>query len=97
MTSTLEIPEHLFVCIDHVGVAVPDLDEALRLAGNQDELATFEGIEEKTSKRDGAPYWRWSFVTNAGDHLFVVVNAACKDADGVIGAGRRALEGLWTV
>ncbi len=23
------IPEHLFVCIDHVGVAVPDLDEAI--------------------------------------------------------------------
>jgi methylmalonyl-CoA/ethylmalonyl-CoA epimerase len=29
MTSNLEIPEHLFVCIDHVGVAVPDLDEAI--------------------------------------------------------------------
>jgi len=27
--STLEIPEHLFVCIDHVGIAVPDLDEAI--------------------------------------------------------------------
>ena len=27
-TSDL-IPEHLFVCIDHVGVAVPDLDEAM--------------------------------------------------------------------
>jgi methylmalonyl-CoA/ethylmalonyl-CoA epimerase len=23
------IPEHLFVCIDHVGIAVPDLDEAV--------------------------------------------------------------------
>ena len=32
MTSApLDIPEHLFVCIDHVGVAVPDLDEAKRL------------------------------------------------------------------
>ena len=30
MTS-LDIPEHLFVCIDHVGVAVPDLDEAIAL------------------------------------------------------------------
>ena len=29
MTSL--IPEHLFVCIDHVGVAVPDLDEAIAL------------------------------------------------------------------
>jgi methylmalonyl-CoA/ethylmalonyl-CoA epimerase len=25
-----QIPEHLFVCIDHVGIAVPDLDEAIR-------------------------------------------------------------------
>jgi methylmalonyl-CoA/ethylmalonyl-CoA epimerase len=29
MTGPVEIPEHLFVCIDHVGVAVPDLDEAI--------------------------------------------------------------------
>ncbi len=28
---TVEIPEHLFVCIDHVGIAVPDLDEAVKL------------------------------------------------------------------
>jgi methylmalonyl-CoA/ethylmalonyl-CoA epimerase len=28
-TSSVGIPEHLFVCIDHVGVAVPDLDEAI--------------------------------------------------------------------
>ncbi|MGN6129046.1 MAG: methylmalonyl-CoA epimerase [Nocardioidaceae bacterium] len=27
---TVEIPEHLFVCIDHVGIAVPDLDEAVK-------------------------------------------------------------------
>ncbi|HET6626488.1 MAG TPA: methylmalonyl-CoA epimerase [Nocardioidaceae bacterium] len=27
--STSAVPEHLFVCIDHVGVAVPDLDEAI--------------------------------------------------------------------
>ena len=26
---TVDIPAHLFVCIDHVGVAVPDLDEAI--------------------------------------------------------------------
>ena len=25
---TLEIPQHLFIAIDHVGIAVPDLDEA---------------------------------------------------------------------
>jgi len=27
--SNLSVPDHLFVCIDHVGVAVPDLDEAI--------------------------------------------------------------------
>jgi methylmalonyl-CoA/ethylmalonyl-CoA epimerase len=26
---TLDIPDHLFTCIDHVGIAVPDLDEAI--------------------------------------------------------------------
>jgi methylmalonyl-CoA/ethylmalonyl-CoA epimerase len=32
MTSgSLDIPEHLFLCIDHVGVAVPDLEAAKRL------------------------------------------------------------------
>ena len=29
MTQPVSIPEHLFVAIDHVGVAVPDLDEAI--------------------------------------------------------------------
>lgn len=27
--APLDLPEQLFVCIDHVGVAVPDLDEAI--------------------------------------------------------------------
>jgi methylmalonyl-CoA/ethylmalonyl-CoA epimerase len=31
MNPPLDIPEHLFVAIDHVGVAVADLDEAKRL------------------------------------------------------------------
>ena len=31
MTAPLDIPAHLFTCIDHVGVAVPDLDEAIAL------------------------------------------------------------------
>jgi methylmalonyl-CoA/ethylmalonyl-CoA epimerase len=26
---SVDVPDHLFVCIDHVGVAVPDLDEAI--------------------------------------------------------------------
>ncbi|PUA80339.1 methylmalonyl-CoA epimerase [Nocardioides currus] len=29
MTSDLDIPQHLFTAIDHVGIAVPDLDEAI--------------------------------------------------------------------
>jgi methylmalonyl-CoA/ethylmalonyl-CoA epimerase len=29
MTAPLEIPDHLFIAIDHVGLAVPDLDEAI--------------------------------------------------------------------
>jgi len=28
-SMSLEIPEHLFTAIDHVGIAVPDLDEAI--------------------------------------------------------------------
>jgi len=31
MSTPLDIPAHLFTCIDHVGVAVPDLDEAISL------------------------------------------------------------------
>jgi methylmalonyl-CoA/ethylmalonyl-CoA epimerase len=27
--TNLDLPEHLFLCIDHVGVAVPDLDAAI--------------------------------------------------------------------
>lgn len=29
--SALQIPSHLFTAIDHVGIAVPDLDEAITL------------------------------------------------------------------
>ncbi|MDT9595140.1 methylmalonyl-CoA epimerase [Nocardioides zeae] len=29
MSAALEIPEHLFTAIDHVGIAVADLDEAI--------------------------------------------------------------------
>ncbi|HEX4190479.1 MAG TPA: methylmalonyl-CoA epimerase [Marmoricola sp.] len=31
MSTPLDLPDHLFVCIDHVGVAVPDLDAAIEL------------------------------------------------------------------
>ena len=29
MNASLDIPAHLFTCIDHVGIAVPDLDQAI--------------------------------------------------------------------
>ena len=29
MSAPLDLPEHLFIAIDHVGIAVPDLDEAI--------------------------------------------------------------------
>jgi methylmalonyl-CoA/ethylmalonyl-CoA epimerase len=29
MSAPLDLPDHLFTCIDHVGIAVPDLDEAI--------------------------------------------------------------------
>lgn len=31
MSASLDIPTHLFTAIDHVGIAVPDLDEAIAL------------------------------------------------------------------
>jgi methylmalonyl-CoA/ethylmalonyl-CoA epimerase len=34
MTAPLDLPDHLFTCIDHVGIAVPDLDEAIALYKN---------------------------------------------------------------
>lgn len=34
MNASLEIPAHLFTAIDHVGIAVPDLDEAIALYRN---------------------------------------------------------------
>jgi hypothetical protein len=37
--------------------------------------ATFEGIEERTSKRDGAPYYRWTFAARTADGV--------KDVSGV--------------
>lgn len=49
MTS-LEIPEHLFLCIDHVGVAVPDLDEAI--AFYRDTFG-MEVAHEETNEEQG--------------------------------------------
>lgn len=50
MTAPLEIPEHLFLCIDHVGVAVPDLDEAI--AFYRDAFG-MEVAHEETNEEQG--------------------------------------------
>src|SRR5689334_11709808 len=46
----MDIPEHLFVCIDHVGVAVPDLDEAM--AFYRDTFG-METVHEETNEAQG--------------------------------------------
>jgi methylmalonyl-CoA/ethylmalonyl-CoA epimerase len=53
MTGSMSLPESLLVCIDHVGVAVPDLDEAIafysRMFGMQvrhQETNTEQGVRE---------------------------------------------------
>jgi methylmalonyl-CoA/ethylmalonyl-CoA epimerase len=50
MTEPLDVPEHLFVAIDHVGVAVPDLDEAI--AFYRDKLG-MQVQHEETNEEQG--------------------------------------------
>lgn len=50
MTTPLEIPEHLFTAIDHVGIAVPDLDVAM--AFYQDAYG-MTVIHEETNQEQG--------------------------------------------
>lgn len=50
MNSPLDIPEHLFICIDHVGVAVPDLDEAMAFYANTFGMQT---VHEETNVEQG--------------------------------------------
>jgi methylmalonyl-CoA/ethylmalonyl-CoA epimerase len=47
---TVDIPEHLFVCIDHVGVAVPDLDEAKAF---YTEKLGMKVLHEETNEEQG--------------------------------------------
>lgn len=49
-TSSLGIPDHLFICIDHVGVAVPDLDEAKAL---YTEKLGMKVLHEETNEEQG--------------------------------------------
>jgi len=48
--TDLRIPEHLFLCIDHVGVAVPDLDEAIALYR---DAFGMEVVHEETNEEQG--------------------------------------------
>ena len=50
MTAPLDIPAHLFTAIDHVGVAVRDLDEAM--AFYRDTLG-MQVLHEETNEEQG--------------------------------------------
>ena len=47
---TLQIPEQLFVAIDHVGVAVPDLDEAMAFYRDAFGMTV---VHEETNEEQG--------------------------------------------
>ena len=47
---SVEIPEHLFIAIDHVGIAVPDLDEATAFYA---EKFGMKVLHEETNEEQG--------------------------------------------
>jgi methylmalonyl-CoA/ethylmalonyl-CoA epimerase len=50
--ASLQIPEHLFIAIDHVGVAVPDLDEAMAFYR---DVYGMQVLHEETNEEQGVP------------------------------------------
>jgi methylmalonyl-CoA/ethylmalonyl-CoA epimerase len=60
-SPTLDLPEHLFVCIDHAGVAVPDLDEAIELYTKSFGMTL---VHEETNKEQGV---REAMMSVGGD------------------------------
>lgn len=53
MTTPVSVPEHLFIAIDHVGIAVPDLDEAIafyrdnfNMVVHHEEVNEAQGVRE---------------------------------------------------
>ena len=48
--AALEIPAHLFTCIDHVGIAVPDLDEATAMYRDKFGMQV---VHEETNEEQG--------------------------------------------
>jgi methylmalonyl-CoA/ethylmalonyl-CoA epimerase len=60
-TSPLDIPGHLFLCIDHVGVAVPDLDAAIDLYTKAFGMTL---VHEETNEEQGV---REAMMSVGGD------------------------------
>ena len=50
MTAPLDLPEHLFTAVDHVGVAVPDLDVAMDFYATAFGMRT---VHEETNEEQG--------------------------------------------
>ncbi len=48
--AALDLPAHLFTCIDHVGIAVPDLDAAVALYR---DTFGMEVVHEETNEEQG--------------------------------------------
>src|SRR6478735_7921641 len=74
---SVTIPDHLFVCIDHVGVAVPDLDEAIAF------YASAFGMRlQHDEPRRGTAGSRINFVhpKDAGGVLVELVEPAAEPA-----------------
>ena len=100
MTNTsapLDLPEHLFLCIDHVGVAVPDLDEAIAF---YTETYGMTVAHEETNEEQGV---REAMVAvgDTGSHIQLLApldrlrRSGAADAD--VPVRRALLEELATV
>lgn len=50
MTEAVGIPDPLFICVDHVGLAVPNLDEAIRF---HTEILGWRVLHRETNEEQG--------------------------------------------
>ena len=60
-SAPLDLPEHLFLCIDHAGVAVPDLDAAIELYTKSFGMTL---VHEETNEEQGV---REAMISVGGD------------------------------
>ena len=60
-SAPLDVPAHLFVCIDHAGVAVPDLDAAIELYTKAFGMSL---VHEETNEEQGV---REAMMSVGGD------------------------------